>query len=180
MKHPWIYESDSGAFEVTPDMVSNGRFIPEKIPDVINGHFYCNYVDLIDLVGSPRRVNGTFNCNGTGIISLEGAPDFVKFHFDCRDNNLRNLINTPLTSKEYTKLPANFSENKYDICIEHHFVNSDEYRTFLKEGKKDYWFALLEYTIKHNISTYQISGLPKYYITKTLIKSIKGTMKFNL
>jgi len=179
MKEPWIFEDDSGAFEVDESMISNGRFIPEKIPDIINGHFYCNYVNLIDLVGSPRRVNGTFNCNETGITSLEGAPEYVMFHFECSDNNLRTLKHTPLTSKEYTRRPANFTKNKYDVSMESNFVNSDEYRAFLEKGT-DYWIAFIEYIIKYDLNINLASGIPKEYKTESMINSIKGKNKFNL
>jgi len=174
MRDPWIYKEDT--FEVDESMVLNGRFIPEKIPDVVTGHFYCNYHPLIDLQGSPRTIVGTFNCSETGIISLKGAPLSVGAFFDCSRNKLTSLQYAPVvTMKNSTR----YSNNIFNLDVEGKFIKSKDYDRSIQEGQ-DYWLALLDFVIKNNLNERGIYGWPDDYNKETLIKSVPVINKFNL
>ena len=49
---------------------------------------------ILSVLGKmPERVEGDFYCYHNGLTSLEGAPSWVDGIFNCRDNNLTSLHN---------------------------------------------------------------------------------------
>ena len=74
MKNNWIHKDN---FTVTPDMVSNGKMIKEKIPNEVTGNFDCRNRGINSLEGSPKSVGGSFWCDNNKLSSLEGSPKYV-------------------------------------------------------------------------------------------------------
>ena len=62
---------------------------PTKIPFKfrnVSDSFYCSYIKLTFLDGSPINVGGDFYCSNNHLTSLDGAPNFVGGKFYCYDN----------------------------------------------------------------------------------------------
>lgn len=83
-----------GNFNVEPEMVINGRFC-HNMPDIIEGNFYCSYLNLTTLEGGPRIVKKNFTCANNLLSSLKGGPEEVGENFNCSNNLLTNLEGCP-------------------------------------------------------------------------------------
>jgi len=170
----WIYDGD---FEVTDNMVSNGRLIKDKIPDVVTGNFDCNYNQLINLEGCPKKVGGHFNCNRNQLTSLEGSPEQVAGSFNCDKNKLTTLEGAPV------KVGGNFDSRNNDVSldIEEEFIESGSYKdNYGETSQYGYWKDLLNYMLKENIPLEEVEGWPEGFLNDNLKKSAKGTLKYKL
>ena len=67
----------------------------EGAPKVVGGNFNCTYTQITSLQGAPEQVGGDFNCSGTKIISLEGAPERVGGEFNCSGTKIISLEGAP-------------------------------------------------------------------------------------
>ena len=131
-KSVWKY---NGTFEVTEDMITNGKF-NQPMPDIVTEHFYCNYHKLIDLQGGPKHVKGTFNCTETDITSLKGAPLTVGGFFDCYRNKLTSLEHCPILTMTLRN-PIRHGNNIFNLDIEGKFVKSED-KEYYSEFLVDY------------------------------------------
>lgn len=63
--------------------------LPSNLPESLKENFTCEYNNLTNLIGAPKKVTGFFNCSNNNLTSLEGAPDYVGGVFNCYGNNLK-------------------------------------------------------------------------------------------
>jgi hypothetical protein len=87
-----------GACELKTDKKVNE--LPVKFGKV-SGDFYCNYNQLISLVGAPQSVGGWFYCYNNQLTSLIGAPRSVGGGFHCYDNQLTSLVGAPQSVRDF-------------------------------------------------------------------------------
>ena len=73
--------------------VKNGRFICQF--NNWEGDFNCRGMQLISLIGGPKKVNGSFVCTGNLFTSLKGCPHEIKKSFYCHNNKLTSLKGCP-------------------------------------------------------------------------------------
>lgn len=149
--YQWIFDGD---FQVTEDMILNGAFIKEKIPNEVTGNFYCSDLGLTSLEGCPSKIGIDFFVSHNQLTSLEGSPSIIKGCFFCNDN----LV---------------------DLKIEHRFIMSGAFSLRLNYDSS-YWLDLLNYMLEKNIELNKVLGWPKEFLTPEIISSIKGINKFNL
>lgn len=190
----WVY---NGEFKVTHHMVSKGSLVKEKIPDQVNGDFFCTHKKLTTLKGCPTTISGDFICYNNKLTSLEGCPSKVK-GFYCHNNILTSLkgcpdvingdficFNNKLTSLEWCPIiisgQFDFSDNLLDLEIERDFIKSGSYSI-----QSNYWSDLFKYMIKKKIDLNKITTWPDSFIQtldykyKNMLKSYKVINKFNL
>jgi hypothetical protein len=84
--------------------------------DKINGHFICQGIGLITLVGCPKEVGQHFVCAHQDILTLEGCPKKVKWNFICHWNEKL----TSLEGLEDTKIDGDIHamSNKNLYCLD--------------------------------------------------------------
>jgi len=81
--------NDDGSIDVDGNVILVDKKltkIPFKFRNV-SGSFYCSYIKLTFLGGSPINVGGDFfYCSNNHLTSLDGAPNFVGGNFYCYHN----------------------------------------------------------------------------------------------
>ena len=83
--------NDDGTVDVDGNIFLTGSNSKKlnKIPlnfGEISGYFHCEWNNLSDLIGSPKRVGGDFICNWNDLTSLEGCPVYIGGIFQCTYN----------------------------------------------------------------------------------------------
>lgn len=201
------YRIYHGNFHVTKRMVKDGK-IKKRLPDQINGNFYCAGLELTTLEGCPKIINGVADCSRNKLTSLKGCPEYVKSYFMCDYNFLTSVKDGPKkvgesfiidyqndqlkTLKGY-KTDAhhltgfyifdNF-KSKTDISLqfETRFLMS---RCFSK-NEETYYDELLNFMSLNEFPIYLINSWPDDFIEslddyhKNLLKSSTSISKFSL
>jgi len=201
--------ASEGSFIVYENMVENGRFKEGIIPDIINGDFNCDEINLTTLEGGPKEVKGNFNCDfnkltnlkylpligesisceGNQLTSLEGCPSKINGDLYCNNNQLTSLKGGP----DY--IDGNFVcvNNKLkslEFCPSIEFDYDYTFDSYLKTELKyiqskhinvdNYWLGLLQYMIKKDKPLDKIKGWPEGFLSDNLVSSAKGINKFKL
>jgi hypothetical protein len=158
-------------------MILFRQLIKDKIPDKVNGSFYCVNNELISLEGCPIEVSESFYVQKNQLTSLldkagkSVCPLSIGLYFDCSYNKLTSLEGCPIS----VGMELHCDNNLVDLSIE---------RDFIKAGacfaQKTYWPDLLKYMIDQKIDLDKVFGWPKDFLNDNVIKSSKGIIKFNL
>lgn len=179
----------TGKFTVTKDMVKDGLFISDKIPEIINGDFICNGLKLISLKGGPKEVNGDFYCVNNSLTDLYGCPKIVN-NISLSFNALKSLKGTLLEVKknitlsynDLSSLEGNLKKVGRDVIVGYNPFNLKVEADFIASGsfKNDYYADLLDYMVSNNIDLSYIEVWPEGFLSRNIKRSAKGKKDFNL
>jgi hypothetical protein len=183
---PRIVDSFSCDNNNLTDLIGGPEIIKGK---VTVGDYHANSNHLTSMKGIPMKVPGWLYLKNNKLEKMDVEIEYVN-SFSISDNPLSSLEGKPKIIKNDFWFPFGMSEDRKSALpnkpswYEHKFmesIKSDNYHI-----KGEYWVEFLKYMMKVHPSWDDVeifekkANWPEGFLNDTLIRSVKGTSKYNL